>query len=75
MDVRKVQDPSRNFGMAPTAAWQAFRRVSPLQPPAGQSPAVAALAFMKANPASTFYPGGPAMPGSDSPPQIKAAKK
>jgi histidine ammonia-lyase len=67
MDVRKVQDPSRGFGAAPTAAWQAFRRVSPLQPPPGQSAAVAALAFMKANPASTFYPDGPAMPGSDLP--------
>jgi histidine ammonia-lyase len=75
MDVRKVQDPSRSFGAAPTAAWQAFRKVSPLQPPPGQSAAVAALAFMKANPASTFYPDGPAMPGSDSPPQMKAGKK
>jgi histidine ammonia-lyase len=67
MDVRKVQDPSRSFGAAPTAAWQAFRKVSPVQPPPGQSAAVAALAFMKANAASTFYPDGPAMPGSDLP--------
>jgi histidine ammonia-lyase len=75
MDVRNVQDPSRNFGAAPTAAWQAFRKVSRLQPPPGQSAAVAALTFMKANSASTFYPDGPAMPGSDLPPQMKAAKK
>jgi len=75
MDVRKTQDPSRSFGAAPTAAWQAFRRISPLQPAAGQSAAVAALGFMKTNPASTFYPGGPATPGSDLPPQMKAVKK
>jgi histidine ammonia-lyase len=67
MDIRKVQDPSRDFGAAPTAAWQAFRKVSPLQPAPGQSAAVAALAFMQANPASTFYPGGPTMPASDYP--------
>ena len=28
MDVRKVQDPSRSFGAAPTAAWQAFRKAA-----------------------------------------------
>jgi histidine ammonia-lyase len=67
MDIRKVQDPSRSFGAAPTAAWQAFRKVSPLQPAPGQSAAVAALAFMKANPASTFYKGGPTPPVSDYP--------
>jgi histidine ammonia-lyase len=75
MDIRKLQDPSRYFGAAPTAAWQAFRKVSPLQPAAGQSAAVAALAFMKANPASTFYSGGPAMPGSDLPSEMTATKK
>ena len=67
MDVRKVQDPSRSFGAAPTAAWQAFRKISPLRPAPGQSAAVAALAFMKANPASTFYPDGPRMPTSAYP--------
>src|SRR6185312_14917480 len=30
MDVRKKQDPRRAFGKAPTAAWQAFRKVAPL---------------------------------------------
>jgi hypothetical protein len=54
MDVRKAQDAKRNFGAAPTAAWQAFRKV-------GDGPQKA-LAFVKSTPASTFYPHGPMMP-------------
>jgi len=64
MDVRKAQDAKRNFGAAPTAAWQAFRK-------AGDGPQEA-LAFMKSTPASTFYPGGPMMPGEGS---VKTAAK
>jgi histidine ammonia-lyase len=32
LDVRKSQDPSRNFGDGPTAAWTAFRKIVPLLP-------------------------------------------
>jgi histidine ammonia-lyase len=68
LDVRKVQDPAREFGAAPTAAWHALRIVVPLeledQEHAAQSPAVAAAAFIRATPASTFYTGGAAMPAS-----------
>ena len=32
LDVRKAQDPSRNFGDGPTAAWTAFRKIVPLLP-------------------------------------------
>jgi histidine ammonia-lyase len=56
MDVRAAQDAKRKFGTAPTAAWQSFRK-------AGDGPQ-AALAFIKATPAATFYTGGPAMPGA-----------
>jgi hypothetical protein len=55
MDVRAAQDAKRRFGTAPTAAWRSFRK-------AGDGPQ-AALAFIKATPAATFYAGGPAMPG------------
>ncbi|HTI67336.1 MAG TPA: aromatic amino acid lyase [Caulobacteraceae bacterium] len=62
MDVRKAQDPSRTFGAAPTAAVAAFRKVVPLAPAPGQVIGDAVLTFLKTTPASTFYPGGPAMP-------------
>ncbi|MDH3644906.1 MAG: aromatic amino acid ammonia-lyase, partial [Gammaproteobacteria bacterium] len=29
MDIRRVQSPGRSFGAAPTAAWQAWREISP----------------------------------------------
>lgn len=31
MDIRRVQSPGRSFGKAPTAAWQAWRKISPWQ--------------------------------------------
>ncbi len=31
MDIRRVQSPGRSFGTAPTAAWRAWREVSPWQ--------------------------------------------
>ena len=37
LDVRKAQDPSRNFGAGPTAAWTAFRKVVPIASGSGQS--------------------------------------
>jgi histidine ammonia-lyase len=67
MDVRKVEDPKRSFGAAPTAAWAAFRKIVPLAPDPehriDQPAAEIGVAFMHANPAALFYPGGPAMPG------------
>jgi histidine ammonia-lyase len=62
LDVRKKQDPSREFGPAPTAAWQAFRKVMPLQPdqaapPPGPGAAgLTALTFLKSHPAWNFFP-------------------
>jgi histidine ammonia-lyase len=60
MDLRHMQDANRQFGTAPTAAWQAVRGVVPLkmgQPttPPAQGRAAAAVAFMWRTPAATFY--------------------
>jgi histidine ammonia-lyase len=59
LDVRKAQDPKRNFGAAPTAVWSAFRQRVPLrQDPAEertQSTPQAAAQFLKSTAASTFY--------------------
>ena len=59
LDVRKAQDPKRNFGAAPTAVWTAFRERVPLrQDPAAertQSTPQAAAQFLKTTAASTFY--------------------
>ena len=61
LDVRKAQDPGRNFGAAPAAAWTALRRRVPLRlDPAeanGQSISFAASQFLRSTPASTFYRG------------------
>jgi histidine ammonia-lyase len=66
MDVRAKQDPTRQFGAAPTAAWQAFRKVSPLAlggaGGGGVPGGIAARDFIESTPASTFYSAGPAMP-------------
>ncbi|MHB8477111.1 MAG: aromatic amino acid ammonia-lyase [Steroidobacteraceae bacterium] len=68
LDVRKSQDPSRSFGDGPTAAWAAFRKIVPLLPDMEgvptQSRAMAAAAFLKSTPASTFFAGGETMPRS-----------
>jgi len=59
MNVREAQQPERNFGAAPAAAWQALRAVIPWQAdsrpeiPSGEL----AYAFMVANPASAFMGG------------------
>jgi len=61
LDVRNKQDPSRSFGSAATAAWLAFRERVPLEEeranPVTESRQMTAAAFVKATPASTFYPG------------------
>jgi histidine ammonia-lyase len=70
MDVRKAQDPSRQFGAVATATWKAFRQVLPWQQdPASRPPVpygIIAYRFLKSTPASSFYPAGPAMPATDS---------
>lgn len=60
MDIRKVQDPSREFGAGATAAWTAFRKAVPFKPDPKtmpkQSNTVAATAFIKTTAPTTFYP-------------------
>jgi hypothetical protein len=56
LDVRKAQNPSRNFGSAPTRAWEAFRKVTPVQGSKEIRSGVVAYEFLKANPASQFAP-------------------
>jgi histidine ammonia-lyase len=60
LDIRKAQDPSRNFGVAATAVWSAFRKVFPFQRESGApqeaSVGAAAEAFILGNPAATFFP-------------------
>jgi histidine ammonia-lyase len=57
LDVRKAQSPGRRFGNAPTAAWTAFRKISPLRAPpeATQSSATLAAGFIRSIPAQKFY--------------------
>ncbi|AGT10975.1 aromatic amino acid ammonia-lyase [Paracoccus aminophilus] len=68
LDIRKLQDPSREFGAAPTAAHAALRKEIPWRMPADQRPARApgmiAYEFMWAHPAASFYSGGPTPPAA-----------
>jgi histidine ammonia-lyase len=68
LDVRKAQDPSREFGQSPTAAWQAFRKIVPLLPPSGEVPtrsrAMTSAEFLRTTPATIFYADSPPMPAS-----------
>jgi histidine ammonia-lyase len=59
MDVRKTQDPKRNFGTAPTAVWTAFRQRVPLRQGSEEpgSISLAAAQFLKTTASSTFYRG------------------
>ena len=72
MDVRRVQDASRNFGAAPTSIWTAFRKQLPWQEEPAQRPEVPygliAYRFLTSTPAATFYPAGPPMPERADPP-------
>lgn len=63
MDVRQAQAPARRFGPAPTAAWQALRRVAARPTPAEPgSQQHQALAFLRATPGGGFVAGGPVRP-------------
>lgn len=59
MDIRKVQDPSREFGAGSTAAWTALRKVVPFKPDRSVMPkqfnTAAATAFIKATSPTAFY--------------------
>lgn len=69
LDVRKAENPQRDFAATPTAVWTAFRKVLPWQQEPNARPDVpfGALAyeFLKGTPASTFYSAGPPMPQTD----------
>lgn len=76
MDIRKIQDPSRNFGPPATAAWTAFREQLPFFMESSLRPdvpyGVTAYEFLKMNPASQFadsppMPAGMLIPVADSP--------
>jgi histidine ammonia-lyase len=60
MDIRKAQDASREFGSAPAAAWQAFRRIVPLRRDRGELPAEPdvdlATRFLRNTAAAAFGP-------------------
>lgn len=80
LDVRKIQDPSRNFGPGPTAAWTAFRNAIPWQAPPASRPdeplGHVAYRFLKETPASAFFPEGPAVPVTEEPatPWLRSGK-
>ncbi len=62
LDVRKAQDPQRDFGPAPDAAWRALRQVIPLMPDAEPAPVAAdqtlAADFLRTHSAQEFRTGG-----------------
>lgn len=65
MDIRKVQDPARAFGAAPTAVWNAFRAIVPFQQdskPRTQPIAQSARDFLVTHPPTTYYSGEPPPP-------------
>ena len=82
MDIRKLEDPAREFGAAPTAAWQAMRSIVPFRrDPGSPLPAASAgdvvSAFMAKTPASSFYASAAiVMPGGNdvSPPRAEPKK-
>jgi histidine ammonia-lyase len=60
LDVRAAQQPGRNFGRAPTAAWTSFRQIVPWQQPrAARSPRPVngiIYEFLMTHPAAAYYP-------------------
>jgi histidine ammonia-lyase len=79
LDVRKAEDPKREFGAAPTAVWAAFRKELPWQQEVDERPDIpysaVAYRFLKDTPASTFYHGGPTMPAGEEEGMAPAAEK
>jgi histidine ammonia-lyase len=79
LDVRKAEDPKRNFAPAPTAAWNAFRQVLPWQEEPDSRPdlpyGAVAYHFLEQTRASTFYAAGPPMPATDGERMAMPAKR
>jgi len=69
LDVRKIEDPKRDFAPAPTAAWVAFRKVLPWQQEVDTRPDIpygaVAYHFLSQSAASNFYAAGPNMPRTE----------
>jgi len=63
------QDANRAFGRAPTAAWQALRKVVPLNPAARPNRPIGDVtaAWLKSTPAALFYPAAGEECGSEPP--------
>ena len=82
MDIRQLEDPTRQFGAGPTAAWHALRTLLPFRyDPLTAAPTVSAgnlaSAFMATTPADRFYsPSHVPMPGGDgvAPPRAEPSK-
>lgn len=59
LDVRRAQDPNRNFGPAPTAAWTALRKELPFRLDEASRPARpvhdVAANFLREHPATSFF--------------------
>ena len=66
LDQRVAEDTARSFGVAPTAAWTAFRAVVSAQT-AGDAAPAAASQFIQNNQPATFYPISEPPLGSDDP--------
>ena len=71
MDVRAKQQPGRDFGQAPTAAWQALRKAVPLQTAAQRVRATKAdetlaATFVHTTDPASFYPDSPPPEGRQS---------
>jgi histidine ammonia-lyase len=60
LDIRRAQSPNRNFGRAPTAAWDAFRQAVPWQQkrPARPPRPIGSIVhdFLMTHAAAEFYP-------------------
>jgi len=77
MDVRARQESSRDFGKAPTAAWQALRKAVPLQTAAQRVKATKAdetlaAAFVHTTDPDSFY--GSSLPPQGQPPAVPSAR-
>ncbi len=70
LDLRKAQNPSRNFGPAPAAVWTAFRKILPFNDEAAQVRDLPihdlAAAFIRGHAAVSFYPNDNQEPDAGS---------